>query len=57
MISAVADYTKPVQPAIWRRYLALMLDALSPAGARPLPEPPLTPDEMVEVIRASGAGR
>jgi AcrR family transcriptional regulator len=57
MISAVADYTKPVQPAIWRRYLALMLDALSPAGARPLPEPALTPDEMLEVIRTSGAGR
>lgn len=57
MISAVADYTKPVQPAIWRRYLSLMLDGLRPAGARPLPEPPLTPDEMVEVIRANGATR
>ena len=52
MISAVADYTRPVQPMIWRRYLALMLDALRPAGARPLPEPPLSPDELVEVIRA-----
>ncbi len=52
MISAVADYTRPVQPVIWRRYLALMLDALRPAGARPLPEPPLSPDELVEVIRA-----
>jgi len=57
MLSAVADYTRPVQPAIWRRYLALMLDALRPAGARPLPEAPLTPDEMVEVIRANSAIR
>jgi AcrR family transcriptional regulator len=27
----------------WRRYLALVLDALSPVGATPLPEPPRGP--------------
>jgi AcrR family transcriptional regulator len=57
MISAVAEYTQAVQPMIWRRYLALLLDGLRPAGTRPLPEPPLSPDELVEVIRASPAGR
>ncbi len=57
MISAVAEYTQAVQPVIWRRYLALLLDALRPAGASPLREPPLSPDELVEVIRASPAGR
>ncbi len=57
MVSAVAEYTQAVQPVIWRRYLALLLDALRPAGARPLPEPPLSADELVEVIRASPAGR
>jgi hypothetical protein len=34
-----------------------MLDALRPAGACPLPEPPLSTGELVEVIRASPAGR
>jgi len=30
----------------WRRYLSIMLDALRPAAATPLPVPPLTYDEM-----------
>ena len=57
MISTVAEYTHSVQPAIWRRYLALILDALRPAAAHPLPEPPLTPDEVIEVIEANPVGR
>jgi hypothetical protein len=53
MLSAIAEYTRTVRPEIWRRYLALMLDALRPAGASPLPQGPLTPDEMVEVINSN----
>ncbi len=33
-------------PRAWRRQLALMLDAYRAEGARPLPEPPLTPAQM-----------
>jgi AcrR family transcriptional regulator len=53
MLSALAEYTRTVRPEIWRRYLALMLDALRPAGASPLPQEPLSPDEMVEVINSN----
>jgi AcrR family transcriptional regulator len=52
MLGAAAEYARHVRPAIWRRYLALMLDALRPArtSSTPLPEPELTPDEMVEIL-------
>jgi AcrR family transcriptional regulator len=56
MLSAIAEYTRAVRPQIWRRYLALMLDSLRPAGAGPLPEEPLTADEMVEVINSNPVG-
>jgi AcrR family transcriptional regulator len=54
MISAAARYAEPVKPEIWRRYLALITDALRPerAGATPLPQPALRPDEMLQVMRA-----
>jgi AcrR family transcriptional regulator len=54
MISAAARYAEPVKPEIWRRYLALITDALRPerAGTTPLPEPALRPDEMVVVMRS-----
>lgn len=59
MISSVAEYTRHVRPELWRRYLALMLDALRPErdSTTPLPAPPLTPDEMAEVINADPAIR
>jgi AcrR family transcriptional regulator len=52
MIAAAAEYTRHVRPDVWRRYLALILDALRPARdcATPLPEPGLTPDDMVQVL-------
>jgi AcrR family transcriptional regulator len=52
MLATVAEYTAPVQPGLWRRYLALILDALRPDGATPLPRPALTPAEMELVVRA-----
>jgi AcrR family transcriptional regulator len=52
MIVATAEYTSCVRPAVWRRYLALILDALRPArdGITVLPEPELTPAEMVRTL-------
>jgi AcrR family transcriptional regulator len=59
MLAAVAEYARQVRPAVWRRYLALILDALRPASSsgRPLPEPELSPDEMVEVMRSNPLSR
>jgi AcrR family transcriptional regulator len=59
MISAAAEYALHVRPEIWRRYLALMLDALRPdrAGTTELPEPALSPEEMVQAMRSGALGR
>ena len=59
MLSASAEYAMCVRPEIWRRYLALMLDALRPdrAGTTELPEPALSPEEMVQSIRAGSLSR
>ena len=54
MLASAAEYAGQVRPEIWRRYLALILDALRPgrATATHLPEPALTPDEMVQAMRS-----
>jgi AcrR family transcriptional regulator len=54
MISAAARYAEPVRLEIWRRYLALITDALRPerSGTTSLPEPALRPHEMVAVMRS-----
>jgi AcrR family transcriptional regulator len=54
MLATAAEYASPVQPEVWRRYLALIIDGLRPArdGASPLPAPALTPQEMEQVMRA-----
>jgi AcrR family transcriptional regulator len=59
MLGAIAEYAGDVRPTIWRRYLALMLDALRPArdAPSPLSEPELTPDEMVGVLHSNPVGR
>jgi AcrR family transcriptional regulator len=59
MIVATAEYTSYVRPAVWRRYLALILDALRPArdGITPLPEPELTPGEMVQTLDSNPVGQ
>ena len=44
--SRIIEATYGVAPRAWRRQLALMLDAYRAEGARPLPEPPLTPAQM-----------
>lgn len=59
MVSAAAEYALYVRPEIWRRYLALMLDALRPgrAGTTELPEPALSPEEMVQAMRSGTLSR
>jgi AcrR family transcriptional regulator len=59
MLGAVAEYAHHVRPALWRRYLALMLDALRPErdSFTPLPEPELTPDELAIAMHTSPLGR
>jgi AcrR family transcriptional regulator len=58
MLAEVAEYARQVRPTIWRRYLPLLLDALRPERASgPLPEPELSPDEMVEVLKTNSVGR
>jgi AcrR family transcriptional regulator len=54
MLTSAARYAEPVKPEIWRRYLALITDALRPAreGTTPLPEPALRPHEMLAVMRS-----
>ena len=59
MVAAAAEYAWQVRPTVWRRYLALILDALRPASAsgHPLPEPELSPDEMAEVMHSNPLSR
>jgi hypothetical protein len=59
MLSATAEYALHVRPDIWRRYLALILDALRPdrGGTRQLPEPPLSPEEVVRAMRSGSLSR
>jgi hypothetical protein len=54
MISAAARYAEPVRPEVWRRYFALITDALRPErdDTTPLPEPALQPHQMLLVMRS-----
>jgi hypothetical protein len=52
--SRIVEVTRPVRPDIWRRYLGLMLDALRPANAHPLPVPALQPIEVAEAMALQG---
>ena len=56
MLASAAEYAGQVQPDIWRRYLALIIDALRPSrdGVSELPVPALTAREMEQSIRAGG---
>jgi hypothetical protein len=44
--SRIIEATYDVAPQAWRRQLALTPAAYRAEGARPLPEPPLTPTQM-----------
>ncbi|WP_333739034.1 TetR/AcrR family transcriptional regulator [Streptomyces sp. IBSBF 2806] len=44
----------PAAPRSWRRHLALMLDGLRPAAARPLPAPPLDREQFEAALHRLG---
>lgn len=55
MLSATAEYARDVRPDLWRRYLALILDALRPSrtGFTELPVPELSVDELAVAMRSN----
>ena len=50
----VAELTSSVAPELWRRYLGLLLDGLRTDAATPLPQPPLTSEQLERVTGARG---
>ncbi|GAA3799970.1 TetR/AcrR family transcriptional regulator [Sphaerisporangium flaviroseum] len=50
----VSEATKAVCPRAWRRHLGLMLDAFRAGRARPLPEPPMRPEEVYQAMVSLG---
>jgi AcrR family transcriptional regulator len=59
MLTDATQLANGVNPAIWRRYLTLILDGMRPArdGATPLPVPALLPGEMEESMRQAAPRR
>jgi hypothetical protein len=49
MVGQVIDFSHEVEPDLWRRYLALLLDGLRSEG-RPLPLAPLEPAQLDAAI-------
>jgi AcrR family transcriptional regulator len=55
MLSSAAEYASPVQPEVWRRYLALIIDGMRASrDVSALGVPALTPEEIEESMRAHG---
>lgn len=54
VLAVAAEYAGPVQPDLWRRYLALIIDGMreSRDGVTELPVPALTPGEIEQSMRA-----
>ncbi|MTD54544.1 TetR/AcrR family transcriptional regulator [Amycolatopsis pithecellobii] len=52
MLGALVDFSQPVRPELWRRYLAVFLDGLRrcPGQDKPLPEPALTGEELAATL-------
>ncbi|WP_022929053.1 TetR/AcrR family transcriptional regulator [Patulibacter americanus] len=52
MVSAVADYTRDVDPEVWRRLLTVVLDGLRAEGHAhsPMPVPPLDRDGVLRAM-------
>lgn len=53
-LGRVVPASASVVPDSWRRYLALLLDGLRTQAARPLPAPPLAPDQLGRVLHDLG---
>ncbi len=56
MLASVAEYAASAAPAVWRRYLAMLIDGLRPArdGVSGLPVPAPTVDELAKLMTAQG---
>ena len=50
-VAATVRATREVAPDAWRRHLALALDGLRAAAARPLPAPPLSTAQVRTALR------
>jgi AcrR family transcriptional regulator len=46
----IIDATSATAPNAWRRYLYLMLDAYRAERAHPIPEPPMTNDQLYDAM-------
>ncbi len=58
MLKAVSEVTEQCAPGTWRRYLDLILDAVSAEPSRTtLGAPPMTPEQIREMQKAHKAGR
>lgn len=57
LLASAAEYAGPVQPDLWRRYLALIIDGMrvSTDGGSPLPVAALTQAQFEWSVRAHGA--
>lgn len=53
----VTEATQDIAPEAWRRYLHLMLDGFRAERASPLPQPPLTKDELYRAMLRLGGDR
>jgi len=56
MLASAAEYAGPVQPDVWRRYLAMIVDGMRPCrdDVSELPVPALSPEEMEQSMRVHG---
>lgn len=54
MLSALVDYTRDVDPAVWRRFLGIVLDGLRDRrdGPSPLASTALDDDDLAAVLKA-----
>jgi AcrR family transcriptional regulator len=49
-LGPIIDATSATAPTAWRRYLYLMLDAYRAERAHPLPEPPMTDQQLYDAM-------
>jgi len=56
MLASVGEYAGPVQPDLWRRYLALIIDGMraTTGDMTGLPVPALSPEGIEQSMRAHG---
>lgn len=52
--SRIIEATDGIAPHAWRRHLYLMLDGFRAEHAHPLPEPPLTPEQLYRAMLRLG---